>query len=788
MAKTTKDSEKTFEKNLEYIGLNLNKLPSFFKKYEDLNFRITKSYDDNTYKVYKYVNIKDIQILITPSDRITELKERYKLASPVYEYLEQKKEENIEKFASFIKLVSTLNKDRINEITKEQEELNERIPYEVKYPDNFIWQLYYSEHSKKYFMLVPLNEQDNNAFFYLLKEQIANIRSRKGKFIFAPISHLEYSGEFLTKSEIEDIENYLWYFTNEWPNVYEIYDKSGEMFIKIVGETNVYEKIKTPYAISIDTKEKAVEFYKVLKAMFILATGAKEEYKFTTRINKQGEIEFWHEDTKIQYSTLSDYIKLQYLSKIDELKYEQKENVELHRKIEKFKIVIEDLNAEYLLRQKQIAIFLECKRTFFGKVKYFFKKKKEKNEVTQKEVVKSVKKEERQEVKKDETLEELYKLKQQYTIEDLISICTKLEEIVKENTNMNLDLKAAEAKQEILTKKIDNADLYLKEIDKHKKSIFEFWKFTSKDETQTLGEGEEPEEQQKTKMSKTFDYEADIEDMGKYVDEMQRRKFSKSETDAIFAIMQVPESFKEINNEKETDVEVFVEKQEEEVRKGRSRGRKNNDLEKDLSKLKKEYEKDIKIIKSKDFDIFGGLVEDKTKIKTINNIKHREIEKNKFKVLNINKETDIKEYSETIENFMKLLNESFNKIKSPYDMSLYCLTSKKNIEGINLFDINPKKVIKEGIDAKKSKITLIKINIKEKMPVIFYSNIIFYDNIYKTLPAGMNLSTKALFDVSKLKLNFKQENSFYINNELNEFEIDTKEIKIYEYDVEEIKE
>ena len=95
MAKTTKDSEKTFEKNLEYIGLNLNKLPSFFKKYEDLNFRITKSYDDNTYKVYKYVNIKDIQILITPSDRITELKERYKLASPVYEYLEQKKEENI---------------------------------------------------------------------------------------------------------------------------------------------------------------------------------------------------------------------------------------------------------------------------------------------------------------------------------------------------------------------------------------------------------------------------------------------------------------------------------------------------------------------------------------------------------------------------------------------------------------------------------------------------------------------------------------------------------------------
>ena len=29
MAKTTKDSEKTLEKNLEYIGLNLDKIPNF---------------------------------------------------------------------------------------------------------------------------------------------------------------------------------------------------------------------------------------------------------------------------------------------------------------------------------------------------------------------------------------------------------------------------------------------------------------------------------------------------------------------------------------------------------------------------------------------------------------------------------------------------------------------------------------------------------------------------------------------------------------------------------------
>ena len=566
MAKTTKEAENTVNKNLEYVGLNLNKIPNFIKTYEPLNFRPSKSYDDNIYKVYKYVNIKNIEILISPSDRLTELKEKYKLASPLVEYLDSNKEENIEKFASFMKMVSTIRKDRIEEISKEQENLNEKIPYEVKYPNNFIWQIYYSDYAKKYFMLVPINEQDNNALFYLLKEQIANARSRKGKYIFVPISHLEYSGRFLTKTEISDIENYLWYFTKEWPNVYEVYDKNENMFIKIVGETKVYDKIKSIYSISLETKEDALEFYKLLKAMFILSTGAKEEYSFNTKINSNGELEFWDNNTKIQYSNLTEYLKLEYLSKIDRLKNEKKEQKELKRKLAKFKDIIEDLTQEYLLRQKQIATFLECKKTFFGRVRYFFKKKKD-----VKEKITIPKKTNREENEKDETLEELYKLKQQYTIEDLINICTKLEEIIKENNNYNLDIAAMSTKEEILSKKIDNADLYIKEIDKHKKSIFEFWKFTSKDEVQTLNEAEENKEKEKTKMNKYFDYETDLEDFGKAIDEIQRRKLSKNETDAMFAIREVPASFKEIAKENETDVELFIETDEEKVKNKKTR-------------------------------------------------------------------------------------------------------------------------------------------------------------------------------------------------------------------------
>ena len=779
MAKITKETEKTFEENLKYIGLNLNKIPTFLKKYEGLNFRPSKSYDETIYKVYKYVNIKEIEILITPENRLTDIKQRYKLSSPICEYLDSEKEENIEKFAKFIKLVTTIDKDRIEEIAKEQEELNDKIPFEVKYPNNFIWQIYYSDYAKKYFMLVATEEQDNNALFYLLKEQIANVRARKPRYIFVPISHMEYTGEFLSKSEIDDIENYLWYFTKEWPNIYEVFDKDDNMFIKIVGETNIYEKMRTTYSITLDTKEKAVELYKLLKAMFILATGAREEYNFVTKLNSDGEIEFWQNNTKIEYDKLSEYIKLEYLDKIDRLKYEEKERKELKRKLAKFKIVIEDLTQEYLLRQKQIATFLECKKTFFGRVRYFFKKKKK-----DEKIVKKPEKREQSEEKKDETLEALYGLKEQYTIEDLINICTKLEEIKKENSNLTLDLKAIETKKEILSKKIDNADLYIKEIDKHKKSIFEFWKFTSKDEMQTLAEAEEEEENEKTKMKRYFDYDADLENLGIKMDELQRRKLSKNETDAMFAIKLVPNSFREleeqgIDNEEEKDLEG-----QEESKKTRTKKKKETALEKDLQELQKEYQNDIEIINAKDFDIFGGLVEDKTKIKAINNVKHREIEKDKYKVLNVNLDTDIEAYTLNIQSYLQLIKEALNKIVSPYDMSVYCLNTKKSIEGMHIFDINPKNAIEKELRNKKSKLILCKINIKENTPAVFYTNIMFYDNFNKTLPVGMNLSTEVLLDINKLNLKFVKEDSFYVNYKVDEFDFNTKEIIVYEYEVE----
>ena len=757
MSRITNENKKQIQEKLDYIGLDLNKIPRFLKQFNALDFRATRSYDDKLYKVYKYVNVQDIEILVTPTDRLTDLKEKYKLASPLFTYLEEKDEESIEKFATFLKMLTDLNMDDIAKLEEEQEKIKGNIPTEVKYKNNFVWQIYYSDYAQKYFMLVPTKERDCSAMFYLLKKQIETRKNKKKETIFVPISYKEYSGAFLTKSEISDIENYMWYFTKEWPSVYEVFDKKGIMSIKVVGLTPVYEKLKSNYVVNLNSKEEALEFYKLLKAMFILATGATEEYQFKCRISTSGNLQFIYKDQVMEYKALPDFIEKEYWEKIDSIKSEIKENTKLKKRLKRFNNIVEELTQEYLARQRQIATFLECKRTFFGKVKYFFKNKK--TEV----ITKKPEKIEREGTENEELeIQGIYEEKKQYTIEDLINTCNILSEKVRENKNINLDINAIESKKDMLTRKIDNADLYISEIDKHKKSIFEFWKFTSKDEIQTLNEGDEEEKAQKEKIDKYFNYETDLEDLGKIVDELQRRKLSKNETDAIFAIKEAEESFKEIvkNDNFEENVKIIEE----------------------LNKIKDEYKNDLEYISTKDFDIFGGMSDDKTKIKVINNEKHRETQKDKYKVLNVNLETNPQEYVDNILNYYKLIEEAFCKIQAPYNMAIYKLNNKKGIDGINIFDINPKNALEGVMKTKKENIILTRINIKENMPILYYSNIMFYDNFNKTLPLGMNLSSEVLADVDKLNLKFVKEVQFNINSQISEFKVITKKVKLYEYD------
>ena len=764
MPKKAGDKNNSIKEKLEYIGLDLENIPEGLKEYKPLEFRIPKFYEEKQYKQYRYIPVKDIQILLSPTNRLDEISEKYKQAKPLAQYLDGENEENILKYTTFLSMLKQFKIDEVEEIEKEQTSLSKKIPFKVKYENNYLWQIYYSENTNQYFMLVPTEDSDYSTFFFLIKKKL---EKKKNEKIFVPIRNVEYSNKYLKKSEFEDIENYLWLFTKDWPLIYEVYDKRNKLCIHIVGETEVYHKIKSPYKIKLNAQEDANQLYKLLKAMFILQTELPHYFHFKTNINKNGELEFYLEDEKIEYIDIAEWISNQYHLGEEKQKVAEDLIEESKLKLEKLKVEIAAQEIEYLAKEKQISTFLECKKSFFGKFKYYFKysKKNNKNKVKKEENIDESKIEIHHE--ENEELPKKKRKKQNYTIEELVELYKVIELKENELKNVIMDINSLKLKNKNMQKKIENATAFIEEIDSHKKSIFEFWKYSNKDEMATLPEGEAEEVNIIKKITRVFDYEEDSENFGKKMDKIQRKNLSKDETDSVYI---TSTNLLEIINK--IKINEFQPK----------------DIETTLKEIKKEAIQEKSLSENEEFDIFGGIIQDSTKVSKIKNKKHRELAKDKFNILEINKNTKQIGFKLSLEKIIANLKTAMNKVVVPEEIPVYKAIGENNLDDrkINIFDINPEKEIQEAIKKENNKINFYKIDLKEGSNAISYTNCIFYDNQNKTLPVGQDLSTKILVDISKLQLDLKNKTSFKMvefENEKDDFsEINIKTVTVFEYD------
>ena len=159
----------------------------------------------------------DLEILITPLDRTADLRERYKLAKPLYSYIQGEDAKTRQIFNEVLESASVKEIQKLEEL---QEKLKD-IPYFVKYDKNYLWQIYYSKEDNKYFMIFPANEGETSVLFYIIKKKL----EKEDTKIFVPINKMDYKGILLNSMQINDIENYIWLFTNEWPNIYEVSGK-----------------------------------------------------------------------------------------------------------------------------------------------------------------------------------------------------------------------------------------------------------------------------------------------------------------------------------------------------------------------------------------------------------------------------------------------------------------------------------------------------------------------------------------------------------------------------------
>ena len=760
-----KTNKASIEEKLNYLGLDLKEIPKEFKKYKSLEFRIPKFYEEKQYKQYRYVPIKDIQILLSPTHRLDNIEEKYKKARPIADYLDSESEENIVNHTTFLRMLESFNIEDVEKIGEEQDKLNKKIPFKVKYENNYLWQIYYSENTDQYFMLVPTEDSDYSTFFYLLKKQIEKKRAAK---IFVPIRNVDYSTTYLKRTEFEDIENYLWLFTKDWPLIYEVYNKKNGLSIEIVGETEVYQKIKSPYKIKLDSEEKSTQFYKLLKAMFILQTELPHYFFFRTDIGKSGEIEFYVDNRKIDYEDIVDWINDEYHIGEEKLLQAEQSIEKNNKRLSDLKTEIATQEIEYLAKEKQISTFLECKKTFFGKFKYFFKygkKKSNKAKVSEDNSTIHIEKEVSDE---NEELPKKRKKKTNYNIEELLELYKEINEKETDLKNIIMDINSLKLKNKNMQKKIENATAYIAEIDSHKKSIFEFWKYSNKDEMSSLPEGEEEEINVVKKITKVFDYEEDIEKFGKIMDRMQRKNLNKDETDSLY--ITATDLLTLINKIKLND---FTPK----------------DIETALKEIKKEAAEE-KTLTTEEFDIFGGMLQDNTKVSKIKNKKHREMPKDKYNILEISKTTKQIGFKMALENVINNVKEAINKVVVPEDVPVYkaIIGDKLDEKQVNIFNINPENEMKQAILEPANKINFYKINLPEGANAISYTNCIFYDNQNRTLPEGQDLSTNILIDITKLDLKLSNKTKFKIvemeepNDDFSGINI--KNVNVFEFDAE----
>ena len=118
---------------------------------------------------------------------------------------------------------------------------------------------------------------------------------------------------------------------------------------------------------------------------------------------------------------------------------------------------------------------------------------------------------------------------------------------------------------------------------------------------------------------------------------------------------------------------------------------------------------------------------------------------------------------------------------SPVSIPLYCVQEELNRENMQIFYIKPEEAIRQEGETKQ--INLYRINVKRQMPVIYFTNSMYYDNDNKTLPFGMNITSKCLVNLKDYELMLKQKEEFRILRIEEETKVATTKVTVYEYEI-----
>ena len=439
------------EETLENIYLKLKSI------YGDRKYNIKQEaiLENNIKKVYRYIPISKIEVMVTNHSRNDKIKDKLKDAIPIIDYIYSKEFKDFDR-VRLEYLLKDYNNSKYEEIDNLQKRLFEKEPFKITYEEDVFYEIYYIKEENKYLLVICTEDIVFKEIQYILQKKAEYYITRKEEYIYSGIVNLEYSENFLYKEEIQELEDILWYFTKSWPITYELYNNKNEYSLEIVGNFEIYNGLTSIYRISLKNKNKAAEYLKLAKALMTLEKDTNKYLKFQTIISEKEGLKFRYSDNDIVLKDIPDFLLVNYVKLYEETMAYIDENIAKKLKLEILKEEKNKKEEKLNNLQNYITTFLDSKKTFFGKFRYFFgkdplkqleqneknleqKKKKEDKDIDgekDKEEEKKLREKEREEIQE---LKEKINLKRDFcTIEEYIFLYKEYE---KQNKQLKLYLK-----------------------------------------------------------------------------------------------------------------------------------------------------------------------------------------------------------------------------------------------------------------------------------------------------------------------------------------------------------
>lgn len=653
---------------------------------ENIYFKLKEIYGDKKYiirqesiiennikRVYKYIPISKIDIMVTNHSRNDRINDKLLDSMPLIEYIYSKEFKDFDR-VRLEYILKDYNKEKYQEVEDLQKEFLQKEPFKITYEEDVFYEIYYLKNENRYILLICTEDIVFKEIQYLLQKKAEYYITKNEDYIYTGISNLEYSENFLNKEEMQEIEDTLWYFTKSWPIIYELYNNLNEYSLEIVGNFEIYNGLTSIYRVSFKNKNKALEYLKTVKAFLMLEKDTNKYLIFKPIISEKEGLKFTYKGNDIRLKDIPDFLIVNYVKLYEETIAYIDENIAKKIKLEVLRESKKEKEEKLNDLQNYITSFLDSKRTFFGKFRYFFGKDPLRLiEQKEKEIKKTNKEnnQEKIEYNEEETKENIIiekerqevleikkkiELKRDFcTIEEYIFLYKEYEKQNRKLKEYLKDISVLEQVIENLDKNIRNGMEYVREISREKKSLIGFFKYTNKDRKDVILKPD-PEKLEE-KLHKTFNYELDFIKFAENIDKNIRKKLDKDEISSIYlsinGMLKYINKYIELedNENKDKNIEYY------------------NDLGLYLKELNNKY---LKLYgeNSVEYDIFGNGKNFKT-VRYLGEKSFREEDREIFREMRFKKDMNIEEFLNIINIYSKKIECAIDKITTDMEMDIY---------------------------------------------------------------------------------------------------------------------